>query len=306
MTARARTVLLLLGWLVCRPSFVAAAPPNDECTAATVIKRLPSTRTLVVDGAIANDSDPLSSCGVGDANVWYVYTARADVHLELDATASTYSAAISVYGGECATPTERACSDRSADGGPGHLIVAVRKGETVRIALTTFSDPGSTLKLVARKSDPRYVAPKQVAEIVRSSDASPYGGSQGALITAVAESEKSTVFMQDTGGIFADVGGTLTTIAYSGAPTPVGGTFATFAPPAVSATDVYFLAELDGAPVTEAIFRWNGTTVQPFLVPGSPGPAGTTLRDFGTRLAVAKGSERSPSSPARSTRRTPS
>jgi hypothetical protein len=267
---------------------LAAAQTNDECSGATPIKRLPSTRTLAVDFATPGATDPSSSCIGTNANVWYTYTARSDVSLELDANGSSYRAGIAVFTGECGALTEIGCSDRSIDGGPGHLIVPLTKGQTVRIAVTTDGGTADeTLTLAARKSIPRYRPVEGLTEILRSSDPSAYGGSQGLFGAVVAQTDKTTAFVQTTDAIVVDVGGALTTVAHGGSPSPVGGNFSVLGAPVVSATDVYFRASVDGGSVAAGIFKWNGTAVTPYLVLGAPGPGSAAITRITGSLAVS-------------------
>ena len=279
--------VLALFALLLAPSVVAAAPPNDECAAATVIKSLPFTRTLAVEGATEDPAAPEPSCGFTDPMVWFAYTARTDVSLELETTGD--SSGVAVYRGDCETLTALACNDDTpTNAAQGHLAVMLRKGDTIRIAALTRGRVGQSLTMAVRKSAPRYRAPKSVAEILRSLDPSAYGGSQGTLRTAVAQTEKLTAFAQTTEGIFLDVGGTLTTVTHSGAPAPDGGTFGTFSRPVVTTNAVYFGAGIEGdGPIRGGIFRWNGTSLAPHLQAGDPGPAGSVLSSVARGIAVS-------------------
>ena len=62
----------------------------------------------------------------------------------------------------------------------------LRKGETVHIAVAGGPNAGDRLALAVRKSDPRYRNAAPLTELLRSSDPSPYGGSQGVLASAPA------------------------------------------------------------------------------------------------------------------------
>ena len=171
---------------VLTPSFARAHPVNDECAAATPLKKVPSTQTLGVETATIGASDPESSCNGGDPSVWYTYTAKSQVSLELLPTANTYRPGITVYTGECGALIERTCVRSDPFGEAPSVVLPLRKGDVVRIVVTTDPLPGSTLSLAVRTSDPRYRRPKSVAEIVRSADPSPYGGAQGQIFAAVA------------------------------------------------------------------------------------------------------------------------
>lgn len=280
-----RIVLLALSFALAVPTSVLAAPPNDDCAAATVIKSLPFKRTIAVEGATDDVGQPEPSCGVG-ATVWFRYSARADVSLELETRDG--GEGLAVFRGECGALTELACGDDTPTGAAsGHLVVQLRKGDTIHVASRTRGRIGETLSIAARKSDPRYRPAEQVAEIVRSLDPSPYGGSQGTLLAAVAQTEKLTAFAQETEGVFVDVGGVLTTIAHSGAPAPGGGTFGTFSAPGTTANAVYFGSNIEGdGPLHSVIFRWNGTSLERHLGPGDPGPGDTVLTSVARRVAV--------------------
>ncbi len=281
--------LAALSFLV-MPPLPRVADAHDECSSATPITRLGSTLVVPTDAATANASDPEPSCRGGtETNVWYRYTARSDVSLELDTTGSTYDTVLAVYTGACGALTEIACNDDGpSNTAPARLVVPLDNGQTVLIAVASVAHPGDSLHLTARKSRPRYRNPASFSEIQRSSDPSAFGGSQGFLLNAVALTEKTTAFAQSTGGIFLDVDGVLTTIAHSGSPTPVGGTFSTVHAPAVTATSLYFVAEIDGGPVPEGIFKWSGGSLVPYLLPNVPLPGDVQLRDFGSRIAASE------------------
>jgi hypothetical protein len=118
----------------------ARAQANDACADATVIKRLPFTRTFAVDGA-------------------------------------TFSAAIRTR-------------PAPATG---------RTSGSLRIAIITPEPPtGAVVTLTARKSVPRYRTPERLTELLRSSDPSPYGGSQGWLLAAATQTDKRTAFVQQS------------------------------------------------------------------------------------------------------------
>ncbi len=278
-------VALALVALLVAPSTVTAAPPNDECAAATVIKSVPFTRTLAVDGATEGANDP-TGCVGSDPTVWYVYTARADVSVDLDTAGSSHDTGLAVYRGTCDALTAIACNDSTPTSESARTLVSLRKGETIRIAVTSEgNEPSKTLVFRARKSNPRYVPGGEVSALLRSFDPSAYGGSQGSLLATVAQTAKLTAFAQHTDGIVVDVGGALTSIAHSGSPAPGGGTFATFDPPAASTTGVYFTGLVEN-PIRSAVFRWDGTTLTSHLKSGDPGPAGTLLRSFSSVAAA--------------------
>jgi hypothetical protein len=277
--------LLLVASLLLASSTAAAAPPNDECTAATVIKSLPFSRTLAVDDATEGANDP-STCIGSNPTVWFVYTARADVSLDLDTARSSHDTGLAVHSGTCDALAAIACNENTPTSERARTLVSLRKGETIRIAVTSErNEPSKSLVFTARKSNPRYVPGGEVTALLRSFDASAYGGSQGRLLATVAQTTKLTAFAQHTDGIVADVGGTVTSIAHSGSPAPGGGTFATFDPPAASTTGIYFTALVEN-PVRSGLFRWDGSTLAGHLQAGDPGPAGTLLRSF-TDVAAA-------------------
>jgi hypothetical protein len=75
-----------------------APPPNDEFANATAISSLPFTQTLDTRGATQAPDDPLA-CGDAARSVWYRFIPTSNMRINLDTSASEYTARASVFVG---------------------------------------------------------------------------------------------------------------------------------------------------------------------------------------------------------------
>lgn len=93
---------LLFSLMVAAPA-LAAAPTNDSYAVRTVIAGLPYAETLDTSEATTEtaDSELNTECGAPalDASVWYEFTAPADMVVQIDVSASDYSAGVFVATG---------------------------------------------------------------------------------------------------------------------------------------------------------------------------------------------------------------
>lgn len=277
------TIAMLVGLAISVPAW---AQVNDDCATATAITSLPFSDLVDTTTATIGGGDPSPSCANNDNNVWYTFTATRDTSLQIDTAGSGYDTNISVYTGPCGALTEIACNEDTPAVASALLIVPLNAGQTVLIAVAS-NGTGGVLQLSAQKAVPGYFNPTLLGEAVLSSDASPLGGSFGAMISATAVTDKSLGFGTRTEGIFARLGGVLTTIATSGDPTPSGGTFAFFGSASMNqATTVAFQARIDGGPAEEGIFSYAGGVLTTVLLRGDPSPDGGTYRKLGRDVVI--------------------
>jgi hypothetical protein len=103
-----RAAVLLIGAIMAVPasSAVAAPPPNDSVTGATVIGSLPFTDTVDTTEATfdADDASLGPVCGVDPTftssnSVWYAYTPSTDQTVAVDTSGSSYSVAGAIVTG---------------------------------------------------------------------------------------------------------------------------------------------------------------------------------------------------------------
>jgi hypothetical protein len=143
-------VAVFAGLLVLPTSALAAAPTNDEVTAATVISALPFADTVDTSEATAAAGD-LDCSGLEDTHtVWYVITPTTDMLLGLR-TAPQFAAEVSTS---------------VASGAPGSLSflqcdfsttqpLAAKAGTTYYIQLASAgSDPGGLISFSVVQVDP--------------------------------------------------------------------------------------------------------------------------------------------------------
>jgi protocatechuate 3,4-dioxygenase beta subunit len=120
------------------------APPNDDCSSATVVE--PGSYGGTTCGAHRETS---SSCDTGwtAPDVWYSYTAPADGLLALDTFGSNFDTAVSVHTSCPATPgTDIACNDDCGQAG-SCLSFAVQAQHTYWIRVTGFHGETGAFRL---------------------------------------------------------------------------------------------------------------------------------------------------------------
>jgi hypothetical protein len=90
----------------------AAAPSNDEITAATVIGQLPFFDALDLSQATWNPSTDSSACSFNQAqSVWYTFTPATDEKVAFDISASPSFLAIDVFTGSPGALTRVGCGE---------------------------------------------------------------------------------------------------------------------------------------------------------------------------------------------------
>lgn len=267
-----------------------AQPANDTCAAAIPIPTLPYTATAITTAATTSVGDPVPSCGAANNNVWYSYTATRATSLHVDTLLSSYCTTVAVYTGVCGALTEIGCGNSALPVCTiykGQTVIPMDAGDTVLIAVSSEYAGGGTLLLTAAPATPPYLNRRGLSESIASSDASPLGGAYGRFPAATLLSKRDLAFAADTGGVFVENGGVLTTIAVPGDPSPAGGTFAELGEPSTNdAGLVVFHARLDGGLVHEGIFAWNAGVLSSLVLEGDPAPGGGTYERFDEDVLV--------------------
>ena len=278
--------------LVVDVTLAAAQPANDDCSAAQVIAVLPFAGLVDTTLATAGGSDPVSSCGNTENNVWYSYTAAKAVSLSIGATGAAYDANVNVYSGSCTAPVEAGCNhDTPTVANDSLVIVSLQKGESVLVSVAdTFGPGGGPVTVSIEEAEPPYFAPPVLTEAVSSTDVSPLGGSFGGFEATVALDKKNVAFVGRNEGVFLESAGTLTTIAVSGDASPAGGTFHTFGKPSINdAGEVAFFASVEGGTADSGIFIYDGGVITAFALEGGASPDGGTFETFRRNVVLESG-----------------
>jgi hypothetical protein len=105
----------VLAILVALTSAVAAPPPNDECSNATVVPSLPFVAELDTTDATTSPGDP-ADCAPGTRTVWYrIEAATQTAPVCISTCGSVYDTVVSAHTGTCAAPFFLGCSDDYCD-----------------------------------------------------------------------------------------------------------------------------------------------------------------------------------------------
>jgi len=288
---RSLTVALLACVLL--PTVTRAMPVNDNCGNATPIVALPFADSDDTTLATNQPGEPLPSCAAGAVgnSVWYTYTApggSADTTLDIDATGTAYSAVLAVYDGPCVGLVERACYV-DPSGSDSRVPVTIPAGTTVRIQVSAESGGGGPLVLEARLAPYAVTEAAAMQTVATSATLTPLSTSVGEIGRPTALTSRKIAFAATHQGIFNEIGGVITKIVATGDPTPIGGTFRTFGPPAVQIANVggAFYATVDGVPgVTQGIFSFAGLAIATVAVQGDPAPTGGTFIRFLRTVAI--------------------
>ncbi|MCC6799129.1 MAG: DNRLRE domain-containing protein, partial [Anaerolineae bacterium] len=86
-------------------------PVNDEIGGAFTIGSLPYSNTQSTGAATSADDDPQASCDDSGGNVWYRFTAPANMIVRFETTGSDYHTWLAVFAGPPGALTEVGCSD---------------------------------------------------------------------------------------------------------------------------------------------------------------------------------------------------
>src|SRR5262245_8977600 len=121
-----------------------AAPPNDDCSSATVVTGVPNGFTgffeaFSVSDATTEPTDPVQTCSGPSANshsVWYTYTPPFDGRIGVNTNTADYDTVISVYTGTCGALTEIACNDDIFGRQTSAVIPRVTAGTTYLVEIT--------------------------------------------------------------------------------------------------------------------------------------------------------------------------
>ena len=173
LSSTARGGWTLYGWLAIAmigfaliPSGArAAAPANDEISAASTIEALPFSDTLNTTDATTADDDPY--CAASAHTVWYAYTPSVDMRVDANTFGSSYDTTISAYTGSAGALTQIACNDDNL-GLQSQIVFDASAGQTYYIMAGSFGgSAGGDLTLTLREAPPRPPAPELELSIDR-------------------------------------------------------------------------------------------------------------------------------------------
>lgn len=126
--------LLVLCALVSLSRGAHAAPPNDECTAATPITATPFTDTLDVSGATAGPGDTFACIPSTDyGSVWYAFAPTTSAFVTATSTGSDFPVVLQAFNGTCSGKTFLTCGEPlsfNACAGKTYLLAAKRLSST--------------------------------------------------------------------------------------------------------------------------------------------------------------------------------
>ncbi len=120
----------------CQSDCTCPPPPNDECTAATVISAFPFTDNAYTTKATVAVDDPLF-CGLHRHSVWYTVTAPGNGTITADTFGSSYDTVLAALTGTCGTLTGVACND-DFSGLQSLISFAVTAGQTVFLEVQQY------------------------------------------------------------------------------------------------------------------------------------------------------------------------
>jgi hypothetical protein len=106
---------------------LAVQPSNDDIANATVVTAIPYTDALDTSEATSDPTDPTDCYNNG--SVWYVYTAEADMFVEVNTIGSNYDTTLGVYSGSPGSLTLLGCND-DFYGLQSRVVVEVSTGTT--------------------------------------------------------------------------------------------------------------------------------------------------------------------------------
>jgi hypothetical protein len=151
---RARFIVALIATaLLCfdAPAALAAAPANDDFSAATSIEALPFHTALDSSEATTAPDDPL--CAGNGASLWYSFTPSADVIVDADTFGSDYDTTLSAWRGTRGSLTAVACDD-DTNGLQSQIEFRASAGVTYFLMAASYGSRGGNLVLSAAGSDP--------------------------------------------------------------------------------------------------------------------------------------------------------
>ncbi len=130
---------------------VLASPPDDNCSAATVIPAAPQTDFQSTAGATTEGTDPTPPCGNGSEakTVWYRFTAPASGGaLTVDTFGSDYDTILSAWSGVCGqfTAWPGGCNDDFGTS-QSQISVPVPGGQTLYLMVSAYFGDGGSLVL---------------------------------------------------------------------------------------------------------------------------------------------------------------
>jgi len=146
--------LICLSWtLLCAAvvthSAAAQAPPNDECTGATLISTFPYATSQDTRLATANPTDPNLDCadGGGGKTVWFRYTPLVRQWVKISTRGSSpadYDIALGVLTGECGALTLVGCNDDIIPGiiRQSELVIELSAGVAYTIHVAEWNGGG--------------------------------------------------------------------------------------------------------------------------------------------------------------------
>jgi hypothetical protein len=150
-------------------------PAHDDCAAATVVTALPFSDEIDTTGATVEVSDPPQSCALDQPNthsVWYRLESAVASTAIVDLSGTDYFAILSVYDGTCGALTETLCSSGIEPTDSPYALVPVPAGVPVYLEITSFGDPGGTLRVTV--TEPAAGTPVRVGPEFRVNDFDEY------------------------------------------------------------------------------------------------------------------------------------
>lgn len=125
---------------------LAAPPANDDISTPVTVTDLPFTHTQTTTRATSAYDDPF--CAGSMRTVWFVFTAPADMRVEINTFGSDYDTTLSVYTGTRGALSQIACNDNSARGPQSRVRFNATSGVTYFImAAAYYGSPGGRLVL---------------------------------------------------------------------------------------------------------------------------------------------------------------
>lgn len=193
-------VVIVPAFLLEAGPVAAAAPSNDEITAATVIGQLPFFDAVDLSQATWNPATDSSACSFEHAHsVWYTFTPATDQKVAFDLSASFSFLAIDVFTGSPGALTRVGCAENGSGG--GGLVLNLVGGTQYWAMVSTgcCGDPAPFLKLAV------YPAVAPQATISATDGSADQGGN--ATISGVLDCTGVVVVpTQLTGNVRQNVG----------------------------------------------------------------------------------------------------
>ena len=149
MQLRTMMLRLILAMMVVPTLLVAAPPGNDNFDFPVVLSGFPASRTGTNEEATLEPDEPLPAQwgGVGEASVWYRWTAPISGPVRIDTLGSDFDTLLAVWNGDALSNLTLVAESDQYDGDQSAVFIEAESNETYQIGVYGWNDERGVIAL---------------------------------------------------------------------------------------------------------------------------------------------------------------